>query len=419
MTLIGARLASLFALFGVTMLAGLGPVLVFRLWQRKRERFLSFDSEPFGNETNYRVSHQSNRSAKILQLLLVFGGGVLLSTCFVHMIPEIQENYESYMKNKDSSGSRSATLMSIENDFSDNNLSQFIEDSYEDEKLNDQKSGESHKIPWVEICICAGLFLTYFIEEFILFLIGNSSNHNHHHHHHHHENQRYPNSKEIGDCLPKREDLDYGTMIRPILSRNSNYSSESRRSSIKSGYDNVAVDARDDELSSIRKNSDYQGASTNGLWVRFLRGLIIVAAFLAHSIFDGIAIGLQTTAHSIWTLFFAICLHKLVVVFAIGFELFEKTGSLFLTTIHITIFSSMSPLGIALTIFTEQSLAEDGSLTLILLNAVATGAILYIVFLEILQSDRCPELNGFTQLAALVSGFVLMTFMTIVFDDGD
>ena len=37
-------------------------------------------------------------STKLLQTFMFFGGGVLLATCFCHLIPEARENFNSYMK---------------------------------------------------------------------------------------------------------------------------------------------------------------------------------------------------------------------------------------------------------------------------------------------------------------------------------
>uniref|UniRef100_T1K1H0 EamA domain-containing protein n=1 Tax=Tetranychus urticae TaxID=32264 RepID=T1K1H0_TETUR len=167
-----------------------------------------------------------------LTMLIVFGGGVLLATCFVHTIPEITENYESFMSRKNNGPSESEGLLG------------------DDEKKD--------KVPWVEICVCIGLFITYLID------------------------------------------------------------------------------------------------------------------------------------------------------------------TLTLTCIHLAIFSATSPFGILLTLILEQDgLAEDGSLTIILFSAIATGAILYIVFLEILRTEPPAGINGLVQLTTLVAGFTLMSVISIFVGDGD
>lgn len=440
MDLNGTRVTALITLFVLTMLAGLGPVLVFNLWRRKQDKAIL---ESHNSGLDVRKDSKSSKSAKILQLLLVFGGGVLLSTCFVHMIPEIQESYNAYQESKEhhedvttiSPVTETTSIPTVPaGGYNKIQNVRFYHPGHDESGEEGHSHSHSHSPPWVEICICLGLFLTYFIEESILLLIGRESSHHHHHHHNHHQQNHHDLSVESNhkrrttSCysennLPHGGLEDYGSITNNGSRRLSSNSIE-KHAEIKHkiGYDNVAIDLRGDNLSPTslhRSYSSIKSIAGESNWTLFLRGLIIVIAFLAHSIFDGVAIGLQTSSYSIWTMFFAICLHKFVVVFAIGFELFEKTGSLLFTSIHMTIFSAMSPLGIFLTIVIEKGLSEDGSLTLILLNAVATGAILYIVFLEILQADRCPEVNGLVQLLFLMAGFTLMTCMTVLVGHGD
>lgn len=49
-----------------------------------------------------------------------------------------------------------------------------------------------------------------------------------------------------------------------------------------------------------------------------MQGLVLIVAFSAHSVFDGVAIGVQQEVSRLWTMFFAICSHKLVVSLAVG-----------------------------------------------------------------------------------------------------
>lgn len=150
--------------------------------------------------------------------------------------------------------------------------------------------------------------------------------------------------------------------------------------------------------------------------VRFIQGLVTIGAFSAHSIFDGLAIGLQSTENQIYTMLFAISMHKLVVAFAVGLELFDQTSSLWMTTVHMSIFSVMSPIGIWIVIFSQSGevTSENESLVLIMLSAVATGTIIYIVFFEILQKDRSSSpVNGLLLWLIMVIGFVLMLSINI------
>ena len=98
-------------------------------------------------------------------------------------------------------------------------------------------------------------------------------------------------------------------------------------------------------------------------------------------------------------------------------ELFEKTRSIWLTQVHMALFAAMSPAGILIVIATQESVvSEDSSPVLILLSAVATGTILYIVFFEILQrshKDREPKCFGLLLIVCMLTGFAAMTCLTL------
>lgn len=73
--------------------------------------------------------------------------------------------------------------------------------------------------------------------------------------------------------------------------------------------------------------------------------------------------------------------------------------------------------GIWIVIFSQKTsgiVSEDQSLLLIMLNAVATGTIIYIVFFEILQKDRSGgHVNGILLWGVMLLGFSLMLSVNI------
>lgn len=155
------------------------------------------------------------------------------------------------------------------------------------------------------------------------------------------------------------------------------------------------------------------------LYVRFFHGLMIVTAFSIHSLFDGISIGVKDTSAGLWTMFVAICSHKLLVALIVSVELFDKCASFALVVLHMTFFALMSPLGIISVVLSQNSITADSEANplTILLSAIASGTILYIVFLEILQKDRVTKLKPLIQFISLALGFAIMFAVTIVIKD--
>ena len=97
-------------------------------------------------------------------------------------------------------------------------------------------------------------------------------------------------------------------------------------------------------------------------------------------------------------------------------EVFEKTQSLAMTSIHMSLFAAMSPLGIVIVVLTESRISGNDSPVIILLSAVATGTILYIVFFEILQRERSkdtPKLFGLILYLSMIAGFAMMFYLTL------
>ena len=85
-------------------------------------------------------------------------------------------------------------------------------------------------------------------------------------------------------------------------------------------YSNASLEAYNEASKQAcwRQQQQEPEAARGSLLVRFMQGLVVIIAFSAHSVFDGVAIGLQESEPRLWTMFFAICSHKLVVALAVG-----------------------------------------------------------------------------------------------------
>lgn len=87
-----------------------------------------------------------------------------------------------------------------------------------------------------------------------------------------------------------------------------------------------------------------------------------------------------------------------------------------MTTVLMALFAAMSPIGILIVMLTENRLSEDESPVMIMLSAVATGTILYIVFFEVLQrqgKEKEPRFFGLLLYGCMLLGFGLMFCMTV------
>lgn len=137
-----------------------------------------------------------------------------------------------------------------------------------------------------------------------------------------------------------------------------------------------------------------------------LRGLLIVLALSVHELFEGMALGLERRTADVWLLFGAISAHKLVLAFCVGVELMVSRTRLRLAVGYVAVFAVVSPLGIGIGMLVTGGVASSATSLLVggVLQAMATGTLVYVVFFEILKKGGA----GLLQLAAVLVGFGVM-----------
>lgn len=101
----------------------------------------------------------------------------------------------------------------------------------------------------------------------------------------------------------------------------------------------------------------------------------------------------------------AVSAHKLVIAFCIGVELIATRTKTCLSVIYITTFAIVSPLGIGIgLILVGGEGATAAGVYSVVLQGLASGTLLYVIFFEIWKSDR----TGILQYLAALIGFGLM-----------
>lgn len=140
------------------------------------------------------------------------------------------------------------------------------------------------------------------------------------------------------------------------------------------------------------------------------RGLLTVVALSFHAIFEGLAVGLEPVVGSVIYLAAAIATHKLVIAFCVGMELYVAGTSRKTILGYLSVFSMVTPIGImvglALGYFKNDS--ENLGPVPTILQGMAAGTLLYVVFFEVLARERANDKSGLLQLAAILVGFMLM-----------
>lgn len=344
-----------------------------------------------------------SRSGRIVQYLLYFGGGVLLATTFVHLLPEVQEVVEHLQE----CGQIGETRFAL-----------------------------------AEVLMCAGFFIMFLIEECI------------HSYLHRHKKEVMAKDDGVGAAFERGHSVRNSVLVKggkrttegcheeiacaaaqaaesceDVVCDNKNYLSSTltvnqlidpacgKHTDMQLQLD--ACQAPEDEHHHHHHHQHHNGHNhghghshlpvhqndSDGVVTSSLRGLGIVLALSLHEIFEGMAIGLEDSSDSVWFLFGAVSAHKLVLAFCVGVELIVARTKPVLAAVYTITFAIVSPIGIGIGIaVSHNSSTSEESLPSAILQGIACGTLLYVVFFEILSTKH----TGFGSFIAMLIGFGLM-----------
>lgn len=152
-----------------------------------------------------------------------------------------------------------------------------------------------------------------------------------------------------------------------------------------------------------------------------LNSFLTVLALSVHEIFEGLAVGLEDNSSKVWFMLAAVSCHKVVLAAFIGIQLITADVKKVLAYGYIISFAMTSPLGIfAGLLLTEGSQNDTIRIVSAVLQAIATGTLLYIVFFEVFRKQFGDyKASGLMRLFASVCGFVFMICIQILLDDDE
>jgi len=173
-----------------------------------------------------------------------------------------------------------------------------------------------------------------------------------------------------------QEKWEAETERAPLLSQSENLSYGSITDTDNDDRDSHHRDSHQDHtVQAVNKHSS-------------LRSVLLLIALSFHSVFEGLAIGLQENARSLLSLFIAVTVHKAIMSFSLGLNLAQSNLSIKSFIISNILFSISSPTGVGIGIAVSDlpsSLPQDVCKSL--LQGLAGGTFLYITFFEVLPYE--------------------------------
>ncbi|KAM6435645.1 zinc transporter ZIP1 [Liasis olivaceus] len=146
-----------------------------------------------------------------------------------------------------------------------------------------------------------------------------------------------------------------------------------------------------------------------------IRSVVLLLALSLHSIFEGLAVGLQEDGTQALEICLALLIHKGAIAFSLSLKLLQGKLRPRVVAVCLVIFSIMSPFGIGLGVaLTEVPMAALSRLSRSVLEGLATGTFIYITFLEILPHELGSSEQRILKVIILLAGFALVTSILFV-----
>ncbi|KFQ63250.1 zinc transporter ZIP3 [Pelecanus crispus] len=139
-----------------------------------------------------------------------------------------------------------------------------------------------------------------------------------------------------------------------------------------------------------------------------LRLIGLVFALCTHSIFEGLALGLQEEGSKVMSLFLGVAIHETLVAVALGISM-AKTSLPLKDAVKMAVtVSLMIPLGISIGMGIESTQNAASSIASLLLQGIAGGTFLFITFFEILAKELEDKNDRLLKVLFLVLGYAAL-----------
>ncbi|XP_045601578.1 zinc transporter ZIP1 [Procambarus clarkii] len=137
-----------------------------------------------------------------------------------------------------------------------------------------------------------------------------------------------------------------------------------------------------------------------------LRSLLLLFALSLHSIFEGLAIGLQDTIDDVVGLFLVVIFHKAIIALSLGLNMVQSKLSVSQMLMANMFFCVTSPLGVGIGMGIMEMQASFTTAAISgTLQGIACGTFLYVTFFEVLPHEMNNGENRLMKLMFIIFGF--------------
>lgn len=145
-----------------------------------------------------------------------------------------------------------------------------------------------------------------------------------------------------------------------------------------------------------------------------LRLLGLVFALSAHSLFEGLALGLQDDGARLASLFLGVAIHEALAAVALGVSVAKASlGMRHAVKLGLAV-SLMIPLGTALGMAIESAQTLAATAASVVLQGLAAGTFLFITFFEILSRELDEKQDRLLKVLFLILGYAALALLVFI-----
>ncbi|XP_008285772.1 zinc transporter ZIP3 [Stegastes partitus] len=145
-----------------------------------------------------------------------------------------------------------------------------------------------------------------------------------------------------------------------------------------------------------------------------LRLASLVLALSAHSVFEGLALGLQEDGAKLGSLFLGVAVHETLAAIALGVSVAKASlGMKDAAKLGVTV-SLMIPLGIVVGMGIESTQTLAGSIVSVVLQGLAAGTFLFVTFFEILSQELEQKQDRLLKVLFLILGYAVLAALVFI-----
>ncbi|XP_041862025.1 zinc transporter ZIP3-like [Melanotaenia boesemani] len=145
-----------------------------------------------------------------------------------------------------------------------------------------------------------------------------------------------------------------------------------------------------------------------------LRLASLVLALSAHSVFEGLALGLQEDRAKLGSLFLGVAVHETLAAVALGVSVAKASLSMKdAAKLGVTV-SLMIPLGSVVGMGIESAQTLAGGVVSVLLQGLAAGTFLFVTFFEILSRELEDKQDRLLKVLFLILGYAALAVLVFI-----